>query len=287
MEQGDRGQRLGRRRVWPVLPAGLYLLAGFVAPLLVLLALSGFRFHQGLIVPTLTAESYLRLVRDPFYLRIIARTFGIAVVVTGLSVLLGYPVAYALVRYPSRIKPLYILMVVAPLLIGGVVRGYGWLLLLDKGGLVNVALLKLGLVRDPIELLFNATGLVVAMVEVLVPFFILSLLGVLRNIDPMLEAAARSLGATAAQTFWRVTFPLSLGGVVAGASIVFSLAASIFVIPRIVGGPSYLLLSTLAYQQIQTTGNWPFGAAVSMAMLASTLLVLLVVQRVARRRLHA
>lgn len=282
LEQGDR-----RLRLWglsAVAPALTLVLLFFVAPLGLLLSYSVLRYAGGTVVYTPTLANYLALLADPFYLAIIGRTFAIALVSTLLCVVLGYPIAWQIARTRSRWRPVMIVCVVAPLLVGGVVRGYGWMLILDERGLVNGLLQALGLIETPVKLMFNFAGLVITMVEVLLPFFILPLVGVLSSLDPALEAAALSMGASRLQTFCKVTLPLSLVGVVAGASIVFSLAANIFVIPRIIGGPSYLVLSTLAYQQIGGVGNWPFGSAVATVMLGATLVILIAGNRALIRR---
>lgn len=282
LEQGDR-----RLTAWaPALlgPALALVVLFFFAPLALTLGYSVLRYEAGRVVHAATVANYVALLTDPFYLQIIGRTFAVAGATTLFSVVLGYPIAWQIARTRSRWRPLMVVAVVAPLLVGGVIRGYGWMLILDERGLVNGALLGLGLVGTPVKLMFNFTGLVVTMVEIMLPFFVLPLVGVLSNLDPALERAALSMGASRLQTFLRVTLPLSMVGVVAGASIVFSLAANIFVIPRIVGGPSYLLLSTLAYQQIGSVGNWPFGSAIAAVMLASTLAVLIVGNRTLIRR---
>lgn len=282
LEQGDR-----RLRLWglsAVAPALVLVLLFFLAPLGLLLSYSVLRYAGGTVVYAPTLANYAALLVDPFYLGIMGRTFAVALTTTLLSVLLGYPIAWQIARTRSRWRPVMIVCVVAPLLVGGVVRGYGWMLILDERGLVNGLLQALGLIEAPVKLMFNFAGLVITMVEVLLPFFILPLVGVLSSLDPALEAAALSMGASRLQTFRKVTLPLSLVGVVAGASIVFSLAANIFVIPRIIGGPSYLVLSTLAYQQIGGVGNWPFGSAVATVMLGATLVILIAGNRALIRR---
>lgn len=293
LEQGDRelgGERPDRpARAWGlglVTPALVFTALFFVTPLLLVLGYSVMGYADGRVVFTPTLTQYVTLLGDPFYLGIVARTFVIAVTTTAACIILGYPVAYQIAHASARVRPLLVMGVVAPLLIGGVVRGYGWILILDQRGLVNSTLLTLGLVEAPVKLLFNFFGVVVTLVEVLLPFFILPLVGVLSGIDPALERAALSVGASRAQAFARVTLPLSLPGVVAGGSIVFSLACNIFVIPRIIGGPSYLLLSTLAYQQIGEVGNWPFGSAVAAVMLVITLAVLVAGNRAVTARIR-
>jgi putative spermidine/putrescine transport system permease protein len=276
----SRKQRPRLRAAAPVVPALAFTLIFFIAPLALLLAYSLFEFSGGEVAYRLTLANYTALLGSAFYLHIILRTFLVALVTTLICVALGYPVAWQIARSGPRLRALMVLGIVMPLLIGGVIRGYGWILILDRGGAINHALLALGLAQAPLPMLYNFFGVTLTMVEVLLPFFVLPLVGVLSNMDPALERAALSMGASRLQTFLRVSLPLSAGGVAAGASIVFSLAASIFVIPQIIGGPSYLLLSTLAYQQIGSVGNWPFGSAVLVLILVITLVVLTVGSRV-------
>src|SRR5262249_55430333 len=160
-----------------------------------------------------------------------------------LCALLGYPVALGIVRAGERWRPLLVTLILTPLLIGGVVRSYGWILILDEHGVVNGLLRATGIVDKPVVMLFDFFGVLVAMVAVLFPFFILPLMGTLSSIEAGLENAALSLGASRWQAFSRVTLPLSIGGVLAGASIVFSLALNIFIVPRIIGGPSFMVLA--------------------------------------------
>jgi putative spermidine/putrescine transport system permease protein len=269
------------------LPALGVTLAFFAVPLVVLLAYSFMGYARGEVVREATLAQYQALLGDAFYLRIIGRTLLIAAATTLLCVLLGYPVAWHIVRARPRWRPLLLTLILTPLLIGGVVRGYGWILILDERGLVNALLLATGIVDQPLKLLFNFLGVVVTMVEVLIPFFILPLIGSLSAIDPLVERAALSMGASYRQAFLKVILPLSLPGVVAGASIVFSLALNIFVVPRIIGGPSYLVLATLAYQQVGEVGNMPFGSAIAAIMLALTLLIVAAVNLAVGRRIQA
>jgi putative spermidine/putrescine transport system permease protein len=266
------------------LPAVGFTLAFFVVPLVLLLGYAFLGYARGAVVYQPTFDQFAALLVDPFYLRIIGRTLLVAFATTALCVLLGYPVALGIVRAGQRWRALLVTLVLTPLLIGGVVRSYGWILILDEHGFVNALLAATGIVDAPLELLFNFFGVVVTMVEVLMPFFILPLMGALSGIDPALENAALSMGATRWQAFARVTLPLSLAGIIAGASIVFSLALNIFVVPRIIGGPSYLVLATLAYQQVGEVGNMPFGSAVAILMLALTLAVVVTVNRLVLAR---
>ncbi len=265
-----------------LLPSLTLMVLFFAVPLSALMGTSFADFQAGEIGKTFSLANYLALAQDPFYRQIIIRTVLIATVATILCVVLGYPIASGIVRAHGLWRPVLLILVLMPLLIGGVIRCYGWMLILDERGLVNNLLLALGIIDSPASLLFGFWSVVVTMVEVLLPFFVLSMLGTLSNMDPLLERASLSLGANKFQTFFQIIFPLALPGVIAGASIVFSLALTIFVVPRIIGGPSYLMLSTLAYQQTSEVGNVPFGAAVAALMLVLTLAVLLAVNRFER-----
>ncbi|MFI5021083.1 MAG: ABC transporter permease [Alphaproteobacteria bacterium] len=260
-------------------PAVAFALVFFLAPLALLLGYSFLGYANGEIVARATLAQYAALLGDPLYQRIVGRTLLVALATTALCMLLGYPVALGIVRAEQHKRPLLLTLVLTPLLIGGVVRSYGWILILDERGLLNRALLGAGLIEHPLQLLFNFAGVVAAMVEVLIPFFILPLMGSLSRIDPLLESASRGLGASRLQTFLSVTLPLSLAGVAAGGVIVFSLALNIFVVPRIIGGPRFLVLATLAYQQVGEVGNLPFGSAVAGLMLVLTLSSVALVNR--------
>lgn len=272
----DRRQLVLRLLLAPTL---VFMILFFAVPLGILLKYSLAGFDGGQIGHELSFENYVALFEDPLYRQIILRTLLIAAVTTALCVVLGYPIAWGIVKAGVRWRPLLLILVLMPLLIGGVIRCYGWLLILDERGLLNSFLLSLGLIKQPLPLLFGFWSVVITMVEVLLPFFVLPMLGTLSGIDPLIERASLSLGANRAQTFFQIVLPLTLPGVVAGASIVFSLALTIFVVPRIIGGPTYLMLATLAYQQVGEVGNVPFGSAVAALMLVMTLIVLFTVNR--------
>lgn len=265
-------------------PAVVFIVACFLAPLALLAGYSLFGYAGGQIDYSVTLSEYAQLLGDPFYLRIMARTLLVSLAVTIACGVLGYPVAYGIMRARPRWRPVLLLLVLTPLLIGGVVRSYGWILILDDRGFLNRVLIGLGFIDHPLTMLHNFGAVTATMAEVLIPFFILPLMGALSSIDPMLERASLSMGASGIQTFLSVTFPLSMTGVIAGSSIVFSLALNIFVVPQLIGGPSYLMLATLAYQQVGQVGNLPFGAAIAMLMLAVTFLIVAAINWMLRTR---
>lgn len=215
-----------------------------------------------------TLENYARVLRDGFYWRILANTVWYAVLTTALTLVLGYPLAYAIARAPNRRRPLLLMLLIAPLLVGVVIRAYGWLILLGRVGLVNELLRALG--RQPVELMYNVTGMTIGLVHVFMPFMALSIAGALQNISPDVERAARSLGASPWKTFWRVTWPLSLPGVFAGMLLVFVLAVSSYVIPILLGGNNVLVIPMLVVQLLLDAFNWPVGSALAMVFFGLT-----------------
>ncbi|MDQ7859485.1 MAG: ABC transporter permease [Armatimonadota bacterium] len=219
-----------------------------------------------------TLDNYARVLRDGFYWRILANTVWYAVLTTALTLLLGYPLAYAIARAPNRRRPLLLMLLIAPLLVGVVIRAYGWLILLGRVGLVNQLLRYAG--RQPVELMYNVTGMTIGLVHVFMPFMALSIAGALQNISPDVERAARSLGASPWKTFWRVTWPLSLPGVFAGMLLVFVLAVSSYVIPILLGGNNVLVIPMLVVQLLLDAFNWPVGSALAMVFFGLTAVVL-------------
>jgi putative spermidine/putrescine transport system permease protein len=183
----------------------------------------------------------------------------------------SYPLAYHMARASSRIKGLLMIMLLAPLLVGIVVRSYGWMILLADQGLINQAATGLGI--GPFQLMYNETGVMIGLVHIYMPFMVLSLLGSLQSIDPDVERAARSLGAGSWQTLRRVTWPLSLPGVTSGTVLVFVLTVSAYVIPSLLGGYRVLTLPLLVVQTVSELFDWPAGSAMALIFFAITIAI--------------
>lgn len=249
-------------------PALLAMLAFFVLPMLWLLRVSFYRYEgSGVIAEDWQPTSYLKFLADPFYQAEAVRTVALGVGITLLTLLVSYPIALFLARSRSRWRGVLATLAVAPLLTSVVVRTYGWMVLLGNDGLVNKALLGLGLIGQPLRLLNDLSGVVVGLVEILMPYMILALLSGFGRIDPDLEEASMSLGAGPLRTFWRVTLPLSLPGVATGCLLVLVLTISSFVTPNLLGGGRIFVMATEIYQQATGTLDWPFGAAISFLLL--------------------
>jgi len=218
----------------------------------------------------LTFDNFTAMLR-PLYGRVFLDTLLLCLLTSAISLLLGYPLAYALVRARNAIvKSIILIIVVTPLFLGEVVRTYSWIVVLGNNGFVNSVLMKLGVVAAPIQLLFTVTGVTIALVHVTLPVVVVMLAAALAHIDPHYEKAAESLGAGPIRTFMTVTLPLSAPGIIAGFTTAFAWTFSAFATPQLVGGGKVNMISNLVYQLGFANFNFPFAASLSVAALALT-----------------
>lgn len=220
---------------------------------------------------------------EPIYLQILARSLGFAALTVILTLLLCYPVAFWVSRLPHRWRPLFRFLVTLPFFSSLIVRLYAWLLILKPSGVLNSALLSSGLISQPLEILYTPAAVVLGMVYVMVPFMFLPLFAAVDNLDLALVEASMDLGANRVQTFWKVILPQTLPGIMGGAVIVFIPSVGNFIVPDILGGAKGLMIGNLVEQQFLSARNWPFGAALSMIIMAVVLLVLLTSLKRARK----
>ncbi len=263
------GVPLGRRRwlqAWALWPQALLLVAFFVIP-------AGFIANASLHdkAGAWTLANYLAFAVDPYNRGVILRTLGIGIATTLLTLVLGYPIARAISRGSTVVRWLLGAAVFFPLLTSSVIRSFGWLVLLANNGLLNDTLHFLGLPR--VQLIFNATGVVVALAQVLLPFMVLSLANALANIDPAIEDAAATLGSPPLRRFVKVTLPMLAPGILAGSLLVFAIAISSFVTPALIGGPRTEVMATMIYTSATQVGNIGSASAASLILLGVTLLV--------------
>jgi putative spermidine/putrescine transport system permease protein len=249
----------------------------------VLLSFYGWDQYKG-IIETFTLKNWIEAATDSYYYEIFGRTLRIAVVVTLLCIVFGVPEAYIL----SRMKPLWrricLLVVIGPLLISVVARTLGWALLLGSNGVMNQGLIHLGLIQSPLPFMFTETGVIVAITHVLMPFMILAVWASLQRLDPQDENAALSLGASPVTVLWRVVLPQIVPGILSGSVIVFSMAASAFATPAIIGGRRLKVASTLMYDEFLNSLNWPLGATVAVILLVTLVAIVLASNRLIERR---
>jgi putative spermidine/putrescine transport system permease protein len=211
---------------------------------------------------------------------VIWTTIRIGLVTTLVALGIGYPLAHWMARIKSRTGHALLLMaVLAPMLTGIVVRTFAWMTLLSDKGVVNQTLMSLGLISQPLKLMYTETGIVVGLVHIYVPFMVLTLTGVIGRIDERLEQAAENLGASPLRAFLEVTLPLSLPGILAGSLLVFALAISAYVTPILLGGFQIMTLPILIYQQISANFNVGFAAALGIVLLLVSLLLVIAYNR--------
>lgn len=263
-------------------PTILLLLFPFLSSLLMLFSYSAFHFDGIGIERVATFDAYRRFFTDSFYWDILKRTLWLATVTTVITLVISYPVAYAVSRVQRpRLKILLYILIFSPLLTSIVTRAFGWLILLGNNGFINYALLQLGIIDEPIRLTYNTLGVLISMIHIELPFAIFPLLGVLSQIDPALKEAADDLGCNRLETFRYVTWPLSIPGVIVAVQITFIQAVSSFVAPTLLGGGRVLVLPRLIYDSI-TALNWPMAAVQSIVMLGIALIILFLSNQLGR-----
>ena len=276
----------GGRTPWLLAAPALLLFAGIVVVPIVMTVLLSFHDwgqYKG-IETVITLKNWREIGTDSYFFEIFLRTFRIAVLVTAISVLIGTPEAYILNRMASPWRGLFLVIVLGPLLISVVARTLGWALLFGSTGLINVALVRLGIIASPMQFMFTETGVVIGLVHVLVPFVVISVWASLQRLDPQIENAAVSLGASGFRVLRRIVLPQVMPGILSGAIVVFTLAASAFATPAIIGGRRLKVVSTLAYDEFLNTLNWPLGAAVAVLLLIGLAAIIVGSNRLVERR---
>jgi len=261
------------RGLWPATPALVLLFVFFLFPVVRML---GFSVEGG------TLEWYAKALGEGLYLNVFWTTFQIALLVTLICLLLGYPLGFLIATTTPGWATLGFIFVLLPLWTSVLVRTYAWMVLLGRNGVFNRWLLDWGLIADPLPLLHNVTGVLIGMVHVLLPYMVLPVYGAVRRLDPAIVAAAEGLGASDWRIFWRIYLPLTLNGIFAGAVLVFVLSLGFFITPALLGGGRVIMIAVLIEQEVRQTLNWPFAAALSAVLLAATLLVYTLAQRFTR-----
>jgi putative spermidine/putrescine transport system permease protein len=239
---------------------------GFLLPIINLLKLSFYQSSEtGALVETFTFNTWLRVATDTFYIQMLVRTTLISLLITLLTLLVSYPIAFFIYRSTGALRSMLVVMVISPLLTSAVVRTYGWVAILSEQGLVNNLLSFIG--AGPYRLIFNVTGIVIGLTEILMPYMILSLMAGFGRLDRRYEEASLSLGASPLRTFLTVTLPLTLPGIALGCLLCFVIAVSAFITPQLLGGGRVFLLATEIFHQAIVTLNWPVAAVLSMIVL--------------------
>jgi len=266
-------------------PATFVVALGLLLPILILLRYSFNRFEpRVMMVESVTLENYVKFFTDPFYTNIFGTTLRVALLCTLVCLVLAFPLAYVLARSESRYKNVLVMLVVLPLFVGNAVRAAGWMTLFGNKGFLNVSLQWLGLIDQPLRIMFTETAVIIGIVAVNLPFVVLTLQSVLEGIDHSLEDAAFSLGAGPWTMFRRVLVPLALPGFVAGAIFCFILTMNAYATPVLLGGPQFVMMGPLVYTQFAIKSNWPLGSAIAFILMAATLVLTAVANLLVQRR---
>ncbi|CAM4002656.1 ABC transporter permease [Bacillus cereus] len=258
------------------LPTVVWLLLFFLIPLLFVLA---FAFMQrgayGTVEMKFTLDNIVR-VFDPLYMGTLWETVKIAVITTVLCLVIGYPFAYTITIVDRKYRSILLLLATIPFWINFLVRSYAWIVILRSQGLVNTLLLKLGIISEPLNLLYNTPSVILGMVYSLLPFMILPVYAAIEQLDKRKLEAAYDLGATPVKAFWNVTVPMTMSGIVTGSILVFVSSIGMFVVSDVMGGSKVALIGNVIQNQFLGSRDWPFGSALSMiVVLFSVLLIYL------------
>lgn len=278
-----------RWKPWAMSGPGLLVFVTMLLAPLALTAILSLNVFNGMegIQNVYSLKNYLEIFSDSYYLEIFARTAIMSAIVTVLCVVLGVPETIIISRMRGRWRGVFLLIILAPLLISVVVRTLGWSILMGNNGLINKGLMLFHIIDEPLRLAFTMTGVTIAMVHVMVPFMVISVWASLQKLDPQVENAGLSLGASQRTVFRRVVLPQLLPGILSGSIIVFALSASAFATPALLGGRRLKVVATAAYDEFLNTLNWPLGAAIAVVLLVANVVIIVGCNRWIERRFKA
>lgn len=251
-----------------IITPGLILLVVFLV--LPLISIIWPTFYDG----AFTFESYTTFFSSSFNLSILWRTIKLSLIVTVMTVLLGLPTAYYISRTNKRWRSLLMGLVLFPLLTNSVVRSFAWINILGTNGIVNQSLLNIGIISEPLKMLYTEFAIVIGSIYLFLPLMITTLVGILENIDDEMIEAAETLGANPIVAFIKVIWPLSIPGVIVGSILVFTGTFTAYTTPQLLGGNQNMMMSTFLYQQAMSLGNWQSAGVIALIMIVTTMLVM-------------
>lgn len=273
--------RRGRRApVWMILPLYLFTIIFVACPLIYMAALSFATADAGHgVVWRFTLDNYKKIL-EPVYFNTFVQSMKLAFTSTFIICLTGYPFGYFMAKLPENRKKKALLLLNLPFWVNSLIRLYGWIILLQKKGVVNAVLLKLGLIEKPLSLLYSYPAIVIGMVYVLLPFMILSVYSSAEKLDWSLVEASRDLGANAVQAFFTVTLKLTLPGLLSGIILTFIPSMGLFFIADILGGNKIVLVGSVIQDQLTRGSNWPFAAALAVVLMILTSVMIYLYRRI-------
>ena len=266
-----------QEKTWRSIDPAFYLLLPILILLTVFMVVPVFRiFVLSFFDPDFTIKHYLKFYKVGIYSQILLRTLTISLMVSICCLIVGYPVAYLMADVSAKKAKILLIFVVLPMWTGILVRTYAWMVLLGRKGILNKLLIYLDVIAEPIKVLYTTKAVVLAMVQILVPLMILPLYATMKGIDRNLLRASNVLGAGPLRTFWRIFFPLSTPGILAGFTLVFILSMAFFITPALVGGRKDIMIAMLIESQITRLLNWGFAAALSLILMTITLIIIMI-----------
>ena len=251
-----------------------------IAPITILLVVVLILPLLAVLLPTVfeggavTLSRYIAFFQDPYYIKIFVRTLRIALICTLVCMILGIPTAYFISRVSKKWRGILMPIALFPMLTNSVIRAFAWINILGKNGIVNQILSALHLVDQPLSMLYTEFSVLVGTIYLFLPLMIITLVGVMENIDNDMMEAAESLGASRLLSFFKVILPMSIPGIITGAVLVFTGAMTAYTTPQLLGGPKNMLLSTLIYQRAMTLNDWTGASVVALVMIVTTLIVM-------------
>ncbi|MGG0815101.1 ABC transporter permease [Paenibacillus alvei] len=261
-----------RSKAWVAMlllvPSLIVILGVFVLPMLYMFVIS-IREDGG--AGAYTLAQYRLFIQDPYYLEVLWRTIKLSLYTVIVCLLLGYPVAMYMAQATPKMRGFITFLIISPHLISVVIRNFGWVVILGDNGFINNSLISLGVIEKPLRLLYNELGVVIGLADSLIVYMVLAVATSLYAVDASLYKAAGILGASRSRMFFSVTLPLSMPGIFAGTTLVFSLAMSAFVTPALMGGTSVKVMPVIAYEKMMAAYDWSLGAALAFLLLGSTL----------------
>ena len=260
--------------VWMILPLYLFTIVFVAGPLIYVVALSFATANEGYGVTwSLTTANYTRIL-EPVYMKTFVQSFQLALTSTVLNCLIGYPFGYYMARLPDKQKKRAMIAIMLPFWVNSLIRLYGWIIILQKKGMLNHVLQSLHLIDKPLKILYSYPAVVIGMIYVLLPFMVLSVYSSAEKLDWSLIEAARDLGASGTKAFWTVTFRLTMPGLLSGIILTFIPSMGLFFIADILGGNKIVLVGSLIQEQMTRGSNWPFAAALAVILLVMTTLMI-------------
>ena len=257
-----------------IFPISIWMIALVAIPLLYIVFISFMqRGSDGGIVYVATLENYTRMA-NTLYIKVFLDSLEIALVTTAITILLGYPFAYIASKIPKKFRVIIILIIIIPFWTNSLIRTYGWMIILKTDGVVNCVLMSLGIIKEPLKMLYNYGAILIGMVYTMFPFMVLPLYSSIEKMDRSYLEAAKDLGASRWRAFLTVTIPLTMPGIVAGCILVFVPSVGLFFITDLMGGGQDMLIGNLIRNQFLVSRDWPFGAALSIILIVISLILI-------------